>query len=192
LLKEIHHRVKNNLQLISSLLRLQAADIGDEKVESHFNEAVDRIKSMSLIHEKMYQQDELAKLDLQEYLEALVNEILASHSSNKSISINVHSELTQVNIKNIVPIALLFNELIINSLKHAFTNHDKGEINISVIKNENGFLISYADNGTWVEPTKASSFGFELIDTLCQQLDGSCIRDINKGTSYNIQCRIIV
>lgn len=190
LIKEIHHRVKNNLQLISSLLRLQSQEINDTTAEKHFNEAVDRIKSIALIHEKMYQQDEFAKIDLKEYLNSLVSDILFSHNLNKSISTNINSDLSQINIKNIVPLALLLNELITNSLKHAFKGINEGNISINITQENDNVHISYSDNGHWTSPQDKSSFGLELIETLCQQLDGEMKRDTKIGTSYNIICKL--
>ena len=190
LLKEIHHRVKNNLQLISSLLRLQSLDIHDEKVEKHFNEAVDRIRSIALIHEKMYQQNELSKIDLELYLKSLVNDILTSNTSNKLIQIDINSEIESINIKNIVPIALLLNELITNSLKHAFEEQNEGKITIKMKKNGECTNLIYSDNGQWKTPSNSNGFGTKLIETLCIQLDGKYTKDVSNGTTYYFTCAL--
>lgn len=190
LLKEIHHRVKNNLQLISSLLKLQSMESANQELKDQFEDAINRIKSMALIHEKMYRQHELAKIDLQEYIEMLVDDIVYSNSPDKKISTQISSEITHVNIDKVVPLALLINELITNSLKHAFGDKEQGNISISLTKDGDQTVIKYADNGTWVEPNKEFSFGVELIDTLCDQLDAEYQRDVENGTTYTIECQL--
>lgn len=191
LLKEVHHRVKNNLQLISSLLRLQSQGISDKESELQFNKAVNRIRSIALIHEKMYQQNELSKIDLQEYLNTLINDILDSQTSGKNIHTEIKSEHDRIDVKNMVPLALLFNELVTNSIKHAFKDLNEGKIELSVGKMGEDVLISYSDNGNWVEPCNQISFGTELIETLCLQLNGDLHRCTENGTKYEIKCNLI-
>lgn len=184
LLKEIHHRVKNNLQVVSSLLRLQASELTDPHTKAQFNDAVARISSMALIHEKMYQKEDLANLDLKVYLDSLIKDLMNSYSKTEGIIVAIDSNLQYMKIKNLVPIALIFNELITNSLKHAFTNTKQGEINISILTKGQDVLISYRDNGNWIKPVSDNSFGMTLIDTFTEQLDGEYTINLEKGTEY--------
>lgn len=119
MLKEIHHRVKNNLQVITSLLRLQSRDIDDEKTKAQFQDAMQRIIAMSLIHEKMYQNENLSKIDLKDYLDTLAIDLIKTYAGDINISLDINSNLSRLGNNTLVPVALLFNELISNSLKHA-------------------------------------------------------------------------
>jgi two-component sensor histidine kinase len=184
LLKEIHHRVKNNLQIVSSLLKLQSAESSDNRVQKHFDEAIGRIRSMALIHERMYNDDDLSSVDIKSYLELLAKDIFHSNQVNGDIRFNVISDLEQVDIKSIVPISLIFNELITNSIKHGFRESKKGGIELR-IERTNGFVrFHYCDDGDWREPNNSSSFGLDLIETLTGQLDGQLKRNIENGTHF--------
>ena len=187
LLKEIHHRVKNNLQIISSLLKLQSMDSENEVVDEHFNEAINRIRSMALIHEKMYTNDDLSQIDIQSYVTALVQDITDTIQSKSEVQLNVSSEVKNIDIKSIVPISLIFNELITNSIKHGFKNQELGKIDLEIRHQNNTILLDYSDNGEWQEPVGEGTFGIELIRTLAQQLDGECKREIDNGTHYSFE-----
>jgi two-component sensor histidine kinase len=187
MLKEIHHRVKNNLQIVTSLLRLQARELKDKETIEQFGEATNRILAMSLIHDKMYQTNDLAKIDFKNYIESLTKDLIDSYSINIPIKTDINSEIQLISPKFLVSIALLFNELITNSLKHGFKGKTVGEIKI-IIKTENKKVkLSYFDNGKWQQPSTTSSFGLELIETLTEHLDG--LYELNKvnGTQYNFQ-----
>ncbi len=184
LLKEIHHRVKNNLQIISSLLKLQAAEVGHQEVREHFDEAIGRIRSMALIHEKMYGIDDSAHVDITSYLHSLSNEIVDSLQFEEMVQFEVESDLARMDIKSLVPISLIFNELITNSLKHAFSERTGGNIFVKIERKGEEVVFTYSDNGTWKPPKSESTFGMELIKTLTAQLDGKCEREINNGTRF--------
>jgi two-component sensor histidine kinase len=186
LLKEIHHRVKNNLQVITSLLRLQSADLESEETKSHFSDAINRVMTMSLIHQKMYQSKNLSQLDVSDYFSTLINDLILSSSIKIPVEISVNSNLEKVGSKTIVPLALLIAELVSNSLKHAF--EEKGKISIELSAEENGtFDLIYKDNGVWKEKSNPSSFGLQLIDTLIEQLEGKMTLSITEnGTEYLI------
>jgi two-component sensor histidine kinase len=185
MLKEIHHRVKNNLQVITSLLRLQSRDIENEEAVTHFNEAIDRISAMALIHNQMYQSKDLNKIELEPYLQSLSKNILNSYILNIPVNITFKIELKYVTSNVIVPIALIFNELISNSLKHAFSNKSEGTIAISILEDSDGTIkFLFMDDGDWKTPEKSDSFGLELIDTLTQQLNGTFTRTSENGTTY--------
>jgi len=185
MLKEIHHRVKNNLQVITSLLRLQSREIDDEKTKAQFQDAVQRIIAMSLIHEKMYQNENLSKIDLKDYLDTLAADLIHTYADNIKITLDINSALDRLGNNTLVPVALIFNELISNSLKHAFNDMDHGHIKVELFPREkNMFELMFKDNGTWSEPVKEGSFGLELIETLTEQLDGKVERKSENGTVY--------
>jgi two-component sensor histidine kinase len=184
LLKEIHHRVKNNLQIISSLLRMQSRDIDDETTVKQFDDATNRVVAMSLIHDKMYQSKNLSKINLKDYLETLSSELISSYSIDTPVNIKVNTELELITPKFLVSFALIFNELITNSLKHGLKNKADGIIRIKILKTDSTLEITYFDNGDWIKSTNKKSFGLELIDTLTEQLDGEYIRDNTSGTHY--------
>ncbi len=171
LLQEIHHRVKNNLQVITSLLRLQSADIESLETKMHFDDAINRIMTMSLIHQKMYQTKNLSQLDVSDYFKTLINDLILSSSIIIPIEISINSKLERVGTKTIVPLALLITELVSNSLKHAFSERGKITVYLSVEKN-NVFDLTYQDNGVWKEKINPNSFGLQLIEALIEQLEG--------------------
>lgn len=188
LLKEIHHRVKNNLQIIASLLRLQASDIENEELKDHFNEAVSRIRSMSLIHEKMYQNEDKANVDVASYLESLALEISGLFCSDCHMQVKVHSEVDKMNMNVLVSLSLIFNELVTNSIKHGFIDRGNGAIDLDIFKDEKIVTMIYSDNGTWKQPEGGITFGLDLIQTLTEQMDGSYELSKEEGkTTYEFK-----
>jgi len=187
LLQEIHHRVKNNLQVITSLLRLQSAEIESEDAKVHFNDAINRVMTMSLIHQKMYQEKNLSQMDASDYFKTLIDDLIRSTSVQLPIQVNVTSNLDKVGSKTIVPLALLVAELVSNSIKHAFD--DQGIIHIIFTSDNDGqLLLTYEDNGSWKEQENQSSFGLQLIETLTEQLDGEYTRSSTEtGTRYSFK-----
>ena len=185
MLKEIHHRVKNNLQVISSLLRLQSYEIDEESTRIHFQDAVNRVSAMALIHEKMYQNEDLSKINLKNYIKTLSDELLNSLGHNVPVSIDVESDIELLNTDSLVPLALIINELITNTIKHAFLEQKTGIITVDVKKiDDNYFQLVYADNGVWKTPKRKNSFGLELIASLVDQLEGSMNFSIENGSTY--------
>ncbi|MEX1001675.1 MAG: sensor histidine kinase [Crocinitomicaceae bacterium] len=186
MLKEIHHRVKNNLQVITSLLRLQSLESNNQGSEDMFNEAIRRVAAMSLIHEKMYQTDDLRELNFEDYLTSLSNDLISSYAITKDIKLTVTAPPIDLANRHFVPFALLCNELISNSLKHAFEKQNKGNIQVKISElSVDKFEMRYCDNGDWKPPKKKNSFGMELIDTLTEQLNGSVQLSIDqRGTCY--------
>ena len=190
MLKEIHHRVKNNLQVITSLLRLQTRDLTNEETIKHFKEAIDRVGAMALIHNQMYQSKDLDRIELEPYLESLSDNILSSYSLEIPVKIAFNIEVIYTKSSLIVPLALIFNELMSNSLKHAFTTKAFGEIEVKIKEiNENQIQFVYRDNGEWKSPIKEDSFGLELIETLAEQLNGKLERTIENGTKYTFKLK---
>lgn len=191
MLKEIHHRVKNNLQVISSLLRLQSYEIEEENSRVHFQNAVHRVAAMALIHEQMYQNENLSKINLKNYVDTLAADLVRNHAHDVDIELNVHSEIEDLGNDTLVPVALILNELITNSLKHAFTGQSTGTINVIIEKNQKQgyFNFIYKDSGTWKSAVKSNTFGLELIATLIEQLDGEVDRTYENGTKYTFILR---
>lgn len=184
LVKEIHHRVKNNLQVISSLLKLQSDDIGNEDLKGEFDDAIGRIRSMALIHEKMYQKEDLSDINIREYFDALANEITRSQEVTTKVKVNIKSNLVSVESKSLVPLSLIFNELMTNSVKHGFKNKNEGEIEVSFYSNDGSVMLNYSDNGKWIEPINKDSFGLEIIKILTEQLEGKCVRNTENKTEF--------
>ena len=189
MLREIHHRVKNNLQVITSLLRLQSNEARDPQTIELFKDSTNRVVAMALIHEKMYQTKDLAKINLEDYLRTLLNDLIESYAVEIPIKADIESHVEMISNKSLVPLALLFNELASNSLKHAFTSQDEGRIKIIIDREKTSggqgkIILNYWDNGIWREKQKETSFGLELIESLAEQLDGTYKRSIKQGTSY--------
>lgn len=186
LVKEIHHRVKNNLQIISSLLRLQAQEISDSRLAGEFDEAVSRIRSMALIHEKLYQKGDLSGIDLSSYIRDLLTEVADSIQSELNVKLSIKSEISEIDIKHIVPLGLILNELITNSIKHGFKQTIDPEISVSICLEGDRLVLNYSDNGQWVNPSSENSFGLELLNILSEQLDGTLARNTENGTKYKL------
>lgn len=172
LAREIHHRVKNNLQIIVSLLRMHSDEVRSEETKKHFAEAISRIMSMSLIHQKLYQSRELSDIDFGEYLNELsLGILMTSGRGFDKIRLDIDCEMRGTGLKTVVPLGLLFNELLTNSLKHAFEPDEEGTITIHAKLTENQCIyICYSDSGTWKQ--REGGFGLELIDLLTGQLEG--------------------
>jgi len=184
LLQEVHHRVKNNLQIIVSLLRLQGND--EESLNEKLQESITRIKAISLVHEKVYSTENLANITLKQYIESLTNDLVDSFEFENPPILKVISNVGEVDIKPLIPLGLILNELITNSLKYGLKGIKEGHIVIT-IKQENGKTrMSYFDNGVWIEPENDNkSFGHTLIDVFSTQLEGRYERVIDKGTTYH-------
>lgn len=185
MLKEIHHRVKNNLQVITSLLRLQSREITHEESKIIFSESIDRVIAMSRIHETIYQSENFSKVDLEEYIISLADNLIESYSVKGIIDTDIISEIEYISIKSLVPISLIFNELMSNSIKYAFTNQDKGKISISILKRNDKVEVVFKDNGIWKQREDPESFGLVLIESLAEQLNGTFKLSTKQGTKYS-------
>ena len=190
LIKEVHHRVKNNLQIVISLLRLQLNEIQSEDTKKQLEEAINRITAMSLIHEKLYSGDSLAKINLKDYIKDLCEDILSSSNLNTDVQFDVDVSIERLDLKMIVPLGLIINELATNSNKHAFAATNDAKIKIDLFQlNGTEFKMIYFDNGNWhKEKRDHKGFGVELIETLTEQLNGECKREmLDSGTTYTFQ-----
>ena len=192
LLKEIHHRVKNNLQVINSLLSLQSNYTNDEKSLALFEEAKNRIRSMALIHEKMYQSGDLAHIDFQDYIVSLTNDLIATYSLNCDIFLDIKiDDHVKFDIDTIIPVGLLINEIVSNTLKYGFIGRDKGIITIHLTKqNDDLFVLKAGDNGVGITKEvfegDSATLGVELIKVFTEQLDGEIKLLDGIGTTYEI------
>ena len=187
LLQEVHHRVKNNLQIVSSLLKLQSYEIDNPEVKAHFEEAMGRISSMALIHERMYQNNNLSEIKLRTYVSILTNDILRSITKDKSIDLNVKSDIEFIDPNITVPIALIFNELITNTIKHAVPNNGKGKIDIEVVQKEGQIDLIYQDSGSTEANISNNGFGSMLIETFVEQLDGEIVSPRENKNYYHFK-----
>ena len=187
LLQEIHHRVKNNMQIISSLIRLQSNQSEDETMKELFDETQNRINSMALVHEQLYQTKDFEKLELNGYLSQLVGHLVDTYRTEVLITKKVNVSLSKASIDALIPIGLIVNEVVSNSLKHAFKGQKNGTISLSFqeSKEKDAFILEISDNGSGEskEPVKSNSLGLELIDSLVQQLDG--FYELKKDNGYH-------
>jgi PAS domain S-box-containing protein len=192
LLKEIHHRVKNNLQIISSLLNLQSGYIQDKDAGEMFKESRNRVRSMSLIHEKLYQSKDLARIDFAEYVRHLTRHLFRSYGVNsRAVGLKINVEKVLLDIDTAIPCGLIVNELVTNSLKYAFPPGVEGEICISLHPENDGRLVLVvSDNGAGLPPDfdlhQTDSLGLQLVSTLADQLEGTIALDRSSGTAYHI------
>lgn len=193
LLKEIHHRVKNNLQIINSLINLQAGQIKDPESLKVFEECKNRIKSMAIIHTRFYESKDFSKIDLADYVQHLVKDLIHTYNVNKEIELVCNINSIQMGIDTVIPVGLILNEIISNSLKYAFANAQSGIIEISLVRNlETGeFEMTVGDNGFGFDKDKFehsdnNSLGFELIKILSEQLNGTVNLQDRPGTYYTV------
>ena len=192
LLKEIHHRVKNNLQIISSLLNLQMAHINDKKLMPLFRESQNRVRTMALIHEKLYRSDNLAVIDFSVYLRELATSLFHSyHSSLLRTRLDINAEPITFGIDTAVPCGLLVNELISNALKYAFPDGREGTVRIELHQNDDTTCtLVVADTGVGLpdgfDMSETKTLGMELIMSLTKQLDGDLKVDNDYGAKFTI------
>jgi PAS domain S-box-containing protein len=191
LLQEIHHRVKNNMQVISSLLNLQAEFIKDRKVLQILKDSQTRIHSMALVHEELYQSDDLTKINLDEYVRDVAAYVVQSYASNPGVVLTVDVEDITLGIDTAIPFGLIINELVSNCLKHAFPDGRKGEIEIQLRSCHDYVVLTVADNGVGMPEDfdfrNAQSLGLSLVTMLAEdQLNGDISLDRSGGTEVRI------
>ncbi|MBD0333900.1 MAG: GAF domain-containing protein [Cyanobacteria bacterium Co-bin13] len=192
LIKEIHHRVKNNLQIISSVLRLQSDFVRDQKVMALFNDSQNRIRSMALIHEKLYQSRDLLRISMAEYVQDLTHNLLSSYvASSQRIKLEIQAESIWLNIDTAIPCGLIINELVSNALKHAFPDPHRQDNRVWVTMtqtDEGNFALIVRDNGIGFPPgldfKNTESLGLELVCIFTEQLEGSIELADNEGTQF--------
>lgn len=188
LLKEIHHRVKNNLQIISSLLSLQSRFSGDPKIEELFLESTNRVQSMSMIHEKMYRSENLKEVSLKQYIRELVTALIDAYSVNMDIEAKIDVNVEYFAVDTLTPLGLIINELVSNSLKYAFRNRNTGNLFLTLNTGEDDyFKLIIGDDGVGFTEAdiREGAFGTELVEDLAGQLQGSIERvPSDEGTVF--------
>lgn len=177
LIKEVHHRVKNNLQVISSLLQFQSRSINDKDVKAALLDSQSRVQSMSLIHKKLYRGDQLAAVEMRSYLNNLADTLIDAYSDEEDVDIVMDMDTFELDVDYAIPLGLIANELMTNSLKYAFPNDRKGTIKIQLKQQGEDLMLSVADDGVGksspdAPQTGGGGFGSELVDMLTLQLKG--------------------
>lgn len=198
LLQEIHHRVKNNLQIINSLLNLQASTIDDNHTKNLLLECKLRIESMSKVHEMLYSSNNFSDINYEDYLNEMLQQIIKNHTNtNSNINYEVSVNHLHLDVNTAIPLGLIINEMVTNSLKYAFKGIKNGHISIFMQKLSNEAIeFKYNDNGvgysTNITFENAKTLGLQLILALVDQLNGTIIRNRNnKGTSYKVLFEVL-
>ncbi|KGK99355.1 ATPase [Methanococcoides methylutens] len=191
--KEIHHRIKNNLQVISTLLYLESDKFKDKKVKEAFRDSQDRVRTMALVHEKLYQSEDMESIDFADYSKNLINYLSQSYVvGNRDIKIDLKVEDIFLNMDTAVPLGIIINELVSNSLKYAFKDKkEKGIISVDIKRAGDNFTLTVCDNGSGIPEEidfrDTESLGLQLVTNLVEQIDGTITLDKDKGTKFIIE-----
>jgi two-component sensor histidine kinase len=193
LLKEVHHRVKNNLQVISSLLSLQSEYATDQHVLEMFKESQHRVESMALVHERLYRADDSRRIDMADYTHTLATHLCVSYGTRAepiTLALDMEDNLT-LGIDTALPCGLIIHELVTNALKHAFADGRKGEVRLAMAVNDAGrYTLIISDNGigfpTDLDFRNTESLGLQLVTTLTEQLEGTIALESKGGTTFTI------
>jgi two-component sensor histidine kinase len=193
LLKEIHHRVKNNLQIISSLINLQSAHIRDHQTAQLFKDSQNRVRAMALVHERLYQSADLARIDFAGYVQDITNHLVRSYQTSfRSVNVKVEVDRISFNIDTAIPCALIIHELVSNALKYAFPDGRQGEIRVRLAQGpDEALTLVISDNGVGfpanVSMETTDSLGLQLVRSLTEQLKGKLQHQHDKGTAFHIK-----
>jgi PAS domain S-box-containing protein len=195
LIKEIHHRVKNNLQIVSSILNIQAHSLKNEDIIDSFKKSHDRISSIALVHEKLYNFANLSRINFKEYINELANSIYnAFKESLGEVKLKTDIEDITIDINKAIPISLIINELLINSMKYAFPNQKSGRIYLNLKKEEDFLEIIIGDDGIGLPDTidihNPETIGLDIVNILVEQIDGSIELNNNNGTEFLMKIKI--
>ncbi|MCP1383181.1 histidine kinase dimerization/phosphoacceptor domain -containing protein [Runella salmonicolor] len=190
MMKELHHRVKNNLQIVSSLLNLQTYNLEDKKAVQAIREGQQRIEAMSLIHQRLYQKEHLTTIDMREYLSNLVESIMKTYGHTpEDFDLTLDIQERELDVELAMPIGLIVNELVTNSFKYAYQSTHHPSLTVS-LKNDNGILLDVRDNGPGIDLAtwegRKGSFGKKLIKSLSEQLGGEAQVQNDNGTWYHL------
>ena len=194
LLREVHHRVKNNMAVVSSLLSLQARTIKDATVRSLFEESRQRVKSMALIHEKLYQTEDLSSINFEDYIKSIVSEIISLYRIDTSaITTELCIEGIELDLVSAVPCGLIINELLTNAFKYAFPDNRRGVLSVHFTKTDDTYRLAIKDNGVGLpegfDYKEASTLGLQLVNILTEQLGGTVQIKSDKGTEAVVTFR---
>ncbi|MFZ2054245.1 MAG: histidine kinase dimerization/phosphoacceptor domain -containing protein [Candidatus Aminicenantales bacterium] len=193
LLREIHHRVKNNMQVISSLLNLQSRHIQNPAVMEMFKESQRRIRSMALIHERLYQSSDLSRIEFSQYLRSLATHLFHSYQVDSSrIQLRIEAEEVHLNINTAIPCGLIVNELISNALKHAFPEGRSGYLDLDLHKvTGDGYVLRVKDDGVGLPENldfrKTETLGMQIVSTLVDQIEGRLVLECRSGTGFTLE-----
>jgi two-component sensor histidine kinase len=192
LLKEVHHRVKNNLQVISSILNLQSSYVKDKRVLEILLESQNRIKSMAFVHESLYQTKDFSNISFREYVENISRNLVHSYAATDSPpDLNLDLDDIQLNLDIAIPCGLIINELLTNSLKYAFPQGKTGKIAIVIREKSGNITINISDNGKGlpkeIDFRNTESLGLQLVVSLVEQINGKIRLDTKKGTKFTIE-----
>ncbi len=192
LLREIHHRVKNNLMIISSLLNLQSRYIKDKQVLDVFKDSQNRARSMALIHDRLYQSSHLKRIDIGDYIQTLAGDLFRTYATDPTrIKLNFDIEEVMVDINTMIPLGLIVNELLSNSLKHAFPEEREGHIDIGFHSQDHSYQLIVSDNGVGfpedINYQDTKSLGLRLVNILTDQIDGTIKLKREHGTNFIIE-----
>jgi two-component sensor histidine kinase len=189
LLSEVHHRVKNNLAIISGLINLQVENLKDEESKKIFEETKDRIYSMSLIHNQLYQNKSFAQIEFAQYISTFCTHLQKSYPTQASFLIRENTENVQFDIKTAIPCALILNELVTNAFRHAFKNMTEGIIEVGLKKETDCILFWVADSGVGMDSKQleSTSMGMSLVHSLIDQIDGKLHFENGKGSKFLIR-----
>jgi PAS domain S-box-containing protein len=196
LLKEVHHRVKNNLQIISSLLNLQKDQVKDIGTLQALRDSQSRVRSMALIHEKLYQSQSLAKIDFAEYVQSLTKDLFRSYQRTLgNIRLNIHADLISLDLDYAVPCGLILNELMTNTLKYAFPDGRDGSIWIDLhAEPDQSLILRVADDGiglpAGLDNLKNKSLGLQLVNSLVKQINGTLVVESSSGTVFQVSFKV--
>ncbi|MEL6924973.1 MAG: sensor histidine kinase, partial [Bacteroidota bacterium] len=194
LLREIHHRVKNNLQVVSSLLSLQSNYIEDETALEALREGRDRVKSMALIHQNLYQEGNLTGIQVEEYFDKLIRSLFNSYNIDPD-RIQLETEIATLNldVETVIPLGLIVNELVSNALKHAFPDEREGLIKIRLLEEQGELLLEVKDNGIGLSgelPTEEiNSFGYRLVNAFKEKMSAKLSMDGSDGTTVQLRIK---
>ena len=194
LLKEIHHRVKNNLQVVSSLLHLQSKYVQDRSARGAIKTSSTRVEAVSLLHQRLYQKHDGQAINIKEYFEDLCENIFETYQlAEQKITFHANVEPLLLDVDTVIPLGLITNELICNALKHAFAGKDAGHITLTVHKNDGIVILNLKDDGRGVPfnqiPDNINSLGLELIQSFAKKLDAKLSIDNKEGSSFTFQFR---
>jgi PAS domain S-box-containing protein len=191
LIKEVHHRVKNNLAVIQSLLALQSRKTDDSSSRELLRESESRVRSMGMIHGMLYQSDDFRRVDAARYLRSLVSQIMNTYRMSESMAhADLRLDAISLDVDTLIPCGLIVNELVSNALKYAFPPGSTGTLLVELVRDGNRLRLSVSDNGPGlapdIDPSFAKTLGLRLVASLCQQLDGTLSVDRAGGTSFTI------
>jgi two-component sensor histidine kinase len=191
LIKEVHHRVKNNLQVITSLLNLQAMQMLDPNVRQQLMESQNRVQAIALVHEQLYRSKELSHVAFNDYTQALVEDLrLAQNADERGLRIAIDMNDVRLGVDAAIPCGLMLNELVTNAMKHAFPAARAGSIEIRMERKGARLTLSVSDDGIGLppglDPEQASTLGFDLVSTFAEQLEAEVAVDRSAGTRISI------